>query len=133
MKTIIILMVVSFFVMICSAGVVGAKDYEVNKKVGDLSVVIKIDKNPPVAGKNNVEITITDSAGKAVTDAKVVVAYSMPPMPGMAPMNYKTDAELKGAAYMAILNYSMAGSWNNEVRITRSGKTVSTRFTIDAK
>lgn len=133
MKTIVILMIASFFALICSAGLVGAKDYEVSKKAGDLSVLIKIDKNPPITGKNNVEIVVTDSVGKAVTDAKVVVVYSMPPMPGMAPMNYKTDTELKGAAYRAVLNYSMAGSWNNEVRITRSGKTVSTRFTIDAK
>lgn len=133
MKTIVILMIASFFVVICSAGVVGAKDYEVSKKAGDLNVLIKIDRNPPVAGKNNVEIAITDASGKIVTDAKVVLAYSMPPMSGMAPMSYKTDAELKGNVYKAQVDYSMAGSWNNEVRITRSGKTVSARFTIDAK
>jgi len=86
-----------------------------------------------VAGKNNVEIAITDASNKAVTDAKVALAYSMPPMPGMAPMNYKTDAELKGNVYRAKVDYSMAGSWNNEVKIIREGKTVAVRFTIDAK
>ena len=133
MKALTVLTVGLVFSMLCFVNMAVAKEYEISKKAGDLNIVIKIDKNPPVAGKNNVEIIITDATGKAVTDAKVVVAYSMPPMPGMAPMNYKTDAELKGAAYRAILNYSMAGSWNNEVRITRSGKTVSARFTIDAK
>jgi len=133
MKTIAILMVASFLAVIYSAGIVSAKDYEVSKKAGDLNILIKIDKNPPTTGKNNMEITIADSAGKAVTDAKVVVSYSMPPMPGMAPMNYKTDTELKGAAYRATLNYSMAGSWNNEIRVTRAGKTASLKFTIDAK
>lgn len=123
----IICMVFSF------AGIVGAKDYEVSKKAGDLNVLIKIDRNPPVVGKNNVEIAIADSAGKPVTDAKVVLAYSMPPMSGMAPMNYKADAEIKGNVYKTQLNYSMAGSWNNEVRITRAGKTSSLKFTIDAK
>jgi hypothetical protein len=115
------------------AGIAYAKDYEVSKKAGDLRVLIKIDKNPPVAGKNNVEIAITDPTGKVVTDAKVALSYSMPPMAGMAPMNYKADGELKGNVYRAMVDYSMAGSWNNEIKITRSGKTVSARFTVDAK
>lgn len=119
--------------MLCLVGIVAAKEYEVNKKAGEYGILIKIDRNPPIAGKNNVEISITDASGKAVTDAKVALSYSMPPMAGMAPMNYKADAELKGNAYMVIVNYSMAGSWNNDIRITRAGKTTSVKFTIDAK
>jgi hypothetical protein len=133
MKRLIVLTVAFLIVVFCSLGIVGAKEYEINKKAGDLSVLIRIDKNPPVAGKNNVEIAITDPTGKAVTDAKIVLSYSMPPMSGMAPMNYKTDAELKGNVYRAKVDYSMAGSWNNEVKILREGKTVAVRFTIDAK
>lgn len=133
MKIFFLLMIASLFAAICSAGTVSARDYEVSRKAGELNVLIKMNRNPPVVGKNNVEITITDPSGKTVIDARVVVAYSMPPMPGMAPMNYRTDTELRGTVYRATLNYSMPGSWNNEVRITRSGKTVSTRFTIDAK
>ena len=115
------------------AGVVYAKDYEVTKKAGDYNVVIRIDKNPPVAGDNNVEIMITDASGKHVTDAKVVLNYSMPAMAGMPAMSYKADAQPKGNVYTTKVNYSMAGSWNNEMRITRADKTVSARFTIDAK
>jgi hypothetical protein len=133
MKTFAVLIITSFLVVLCSVGIVAAKEYEINKKAGDYTVLIKVDKNPPVAGKNNIEIAITDAYGKAVVDAKVVLTYSMPPMPGMAPMNYKTDAELKGNVYRAKVDYSMAGSWNNEVKIIREGKTVAVRFTIDAK
>ncbi|MBA4391193.1 MAG: hypothetical protein C0399_09665 [Syntrophus sp. (in: bacteria)] len=115
------------------AGVAYAKDYEVTKKAADYNVLITIDRNPPVAGENNVGISIADSSGKTVTDAKVVLNYSMPAMPGMPAANYKTDTDLKGSVYKAKVNYSMAGSWNNEVKITRQGKTVSARFTIDAK
>jgi hypothetical protein len=115
------------------AGVSFAKDYEVSKKAGDYSVLIKIDKNPPVAGDNNLEVSITDASGKAVTDAKVALNYSMPAMAGMPAMSYKVDAAVKDSVYKAKVNYSMAGSWNNELRITKGGKTVSTRFTIDAK
>ncbi len=115
------------------AAVVYAKDYEVTKKAGDYNLLITIDKNPPVSGENNVTIAITDASGKAVTDAKVVFNYSMPAMAGMPAANYKTEAELKGGAYKAKVTYSMPGSWNNEVKITRQGKTVSARFTVDAK
>jgi hypothetical protein len=92
-----------------------------------------MDKNPPVAGNNNVEISVTDAAGKAVTDAKVVLNYSMPAMPGMPAMNYKADAELAGNVYKTKVDYSMAGPWNNELKVTRGGKTQTAKFTVDAK
>jgi hypothetical protein len=120
-------------VLLLIAGVVYAKDYEVSKKAGDYNVLIKIDKNPPIAGENNLEIAITDASGKAITDAKVVFNNSMAAMAGMPAISYKVDTELKGKVYKAKINYSMSGSWNNEVRITQGGKTVSARFTVDAK
>lgn len=115
------------------AGVVYAKGYEVKKKVGEYEVEVKIDKNPPVVGDNNIEIEIKDASGRNVTDAKVIVEYSMPAMPGMPPMNYKTDTTLKGNEYMATMNLSMSGPWNIVIRITRSGKTSTMKFTVDAK
>lgn len=114
-------------------GVAVAKDYEVKKKAGDLNVEAKIDKNPPVAGDNNISVEIKDASGKVVTDAKVVVDYSMPAMPGMPAMNYKADAELKGSVYKAAMNLSMSGPWNIAVKITRAGKTSTAKFTVDAK
>ncbi len=110
-----------------------AKDYEVTKKAGDLTVDLKIDKNPPVAGTNNMEIAVKDAGGKAVTDAKVLVEYSMPAMPGMPAMNYKADAELKGNTYKTAMNLSMSGSWNLSIKVTRANKTQTAKFTIDAK
>jgi YtkA-like len=119
--------------ILMAATIVYAKDYEVTKKAGDYNVVIKIDKNPPIAGQNNMEVGVTEASGKVVTDAKVLVSYSMPAMTGMPPMSYKAEAQLKGNVYKTTINYSMSGSWNNEIRITRNGKTTSTKFTIDAK
>jgi len=115
------------------AGIAYAKDYEVKKKAGDYDVEVKIDKNPPVVGDNNVKIEIKDSSGKYVTDAKVVIDYSMPAMPGMPAMNYKANAELKGNEYKATMGLSMSGSWNIAVKITRAGKTSTMKFTVDAK
>lgn len=126
------LMMIGLAVLL-SAGAAVAKDYEVAKKAGAFDVVVTIDKNPPVTGDNGVTVTVKDAAGTAVKDAKVVVDYSMPAMPGMPPMNYKTDAVAKGDGYAATMNLSMAGPWNIVVKISAGGKSGSMRFTIDAK
>jgi hypothetical protein len=114
-------------------GFAAAKDYEVKKKAGEYNVEAKIDRNPPVVGDNNITVEIKDAAGKYVTDAKVAVDYSMPAMPGMPPMNYKTDAELAGDKYKAKMNLSMAGPWNIAIKISKGGKTSTAKFSIDAR
>lgn len=120
-------------VVFLAAGVAYAKHYEVKKKAGDYDVTVEIDRNPPIVGDNNVFIEIKDAAGHHVKDAQVKIDYSMPAMPGMPPMNYKADAVLNGNEYKTTLGLSMSGSWNVTVRITREGKTVTTKFTVDAK
>jgi len=127
------LCVVVAVAMLFISGIAYAKDYEVNKKAGEYDVMVRIDKNPPVVGDNNITIEIKDTSRKYVTDAKVVVEYSMPAMPGMPAMNYKTDTELKGNEYRAKMNLSMSGSWNIAVKITRAAKTSTMKFTVDAK
>ena len=113
-------------------GMVYAKDYEVKKKAGGYDVEIRIDKSQPVVGENNIEIGIKDTSGKDVTDAQVRVEYSMPAMPGMPAMNYKTEAALKGYKYRATMNLSMSGSWGIVVKITRAGKITKVKFNVDA-
>lgn len=115
------------------AGVVYAKEYEVKKKAGEFEVKAMIDKNPPVVGANQIKVEVKDASGKYITDAKVKIEYSMPPMPGMAPMNYKTDAQLKGNEYLAKLNFSMAGPWDVVIKITRDGRTSSMKFNVDIR
>jgi hypothetical protein len=110
-----------------------AKGLELKQKKGDLTIQVMMDKNPPVIGINNLEVAITDKSGKSVTDATVRVNYSMPPMPGMAPMNYNTNASLSGDKYTAKLNISMSGPWNIAVKITRGGKTSTVKFNVDAQ
>ena len=129
MKKIIVFAMVLLFI----AGIAYAKDYEVKKKAGQFDVEMKIDKNPPVVGDNNLSIEIKDSSGKTVTDATVKVDYGMSAMPGMPAMNYKADAVLKGSEYKATMNLSMSGPWNIAVKITRAGQTSSAKFSIDAR
>ncbi len=115
------------------AGTVFAKENTVQKKAGDYSVEIKMDKESPVVGSNSMEIMIKDKAGKAVTDATVVVTASMPSMPGMPAMENKADAKLEGGKYKAKIDLSMGGSWNMSVRITQGGKTATAKWTVDAR
>ena len=120
-------------ILLLIAGIAYAKNYEVKKKAGDYDVVATIDKNPPVAGDNIITIAIKDASGKAVTDAKVKVDYTMPAMPGMPAMHYKADAKPDGSEYKATMNLSMSGGWNIAVKITKGGKTSTMKFNIDAQ
>ncbi len=115
------------------AGAVYASGLEVQKKAGDYNVLVRLDKNPPVVGNNNMEIEIRDFSGRSVTDAAVRVNYSMPAMSGMPAMNYKTDAALTGVKYTAALNMPMSGSWGVAVKMTIGGKTSTVKFNIDAQ
>jgi hypothetical protein len=124
-------MVLLFVVLV--AATVFAKESSVQKKAGDYSVEIKMDKESPVVGSNSMEIMIKDKAGKAVTDAKVLVIASMPAMPGMPAMENKADAKLDGGKYKAKIDLSMGGSWNMSVRITQGGKTAAAKWTVDAR
>ena len=117
--------------ILMAAGIVYAKDFELTKKAGVYTVVVKMDRNPPVMGDNGITITIKDAAGKVVKDAKVAFDYEMPAMPGMPAMRYKTDPQLKGESYAGTLNFSMGGSWTVKIKITRSGKTDSLKFNVD--
>lgn len=125
------LMVVIGVLLLCGAAY--AKNYEIKKEAGDYNVVMTIDKNPPVVGDNNVAVEVKDAKGNNVTDVKVVVEYSMPAMPGMPAMNYKTDTVLDKNEYKAKINLSMAGSWSVVIKITKGEKTSKVKFSIDAQ
>jgi hypothetical protein len=125
--------IVVMLILILMVDVAYARGYTVRKKVGNYEAEIRIDRNPPVIGDNHIEIEIRDSDGKYITDARVLVNYYMPPMPRMAPMNYRIDAKLKGEKYRATMNFIMSGPWIIAIKITRQGKTITTKINVDAR
>jgi hypothetical protein len=131
MKRVMVIMAAMFLLMTISMA--NAKDYEISKKSGDYNVQVKIDKNPPVNGKNKMEVFIKDNAGKDVIDAAVNVEYGMPAMPGMGAMNYKANADMKSGKYSAVLDFSMSGAWFVNIKITKAGKTQTVKLNIDVK
>ena len=82
-------------------------------------------------GVNNLEVEIKGADGQAITDAKVLINYYMPPMPRMAPMNYKIDAPFKGEDIVAKMNFIMEGPWYIVVKINHRGKAVSAKFNVN--
>lgn len=128
-----IIAIVATMVLFIAFGMANAKDYEISKKSVDYNVQVRIDKNPPVTGKNKMDVAIKDTTGKDVTDAAVAVDYGMPAMPGMGAMNYKTNAELKAGKYLATLDFSMSGAWFVNIKITKAGKTQTVKLNIDVK
>jgi hypothetical protein len=125
-------------ILLFIAGIAYAKEFKVKRDEGKYDVEAKIDNNPPIVGNNNISIEIKDKSGKHITDAKVVVEYSMPAMPGMPAMHYKEAATVSGNTYKAVMNLSMAGSWNIEVKIKKDEKTGkdsknrTVKFNVDA-
>ncbi len=126
-------LLVFLLILFLIAGTAFAKGYKLKKTVGEYEAEVKIDRSPPVIGDNNIEIEIKDAGGKNVADAKVLVNYYMPPMPRMVPMNYTTDAKLKGEKYKATMNFIMSGPWIIAVKITHEGKTRTAKFNVDAQ
>lgn len=125
------------FVAVCSmllaVDISSARDYKARKKIADYTVEMRIDKNPPIVDRNILSLEIKDTNGRPVTDAKVLVNYFMPPMPGMPPMNYKTLAKKSGDKYVVIMDLIMSGPWNIVIKISRGGKIETVRFAIDVR
>jgi hypothetical protein len=79
-------------------------------------------------------VQVAGQGGSAVTDATVNVRYYMPPMPGMAPMEFNTQAAPRGNSYAFAANIPMEGGWKVEVTVAQPGKTpVNATFNVDAR
>jgi YtkA-like protein len=111
-----------------------SKGYEKKTVAGDLAITLAVDRYPLVKGDNMLSVKVADASDKPVTDAVVSVRYFMPAMPGMAPMDFNTQAALKGDRYAFSANVPMEGGWKAEVSVVRPGKPAATaRFNIDAR
>ena len=122
-----------FLTIVVTASVSFARDFTARKKIDGYTVDIAINRNPPIVAKNELLVGIKDALGKPVSDLKVMVNYYMPPMPGMAPMNYTVRASPKGDGYLVIMDLIMTGPWNIVVKTSVAGKRLSATFPIDVR
>lgn len=99
-----------------------------NAPSGGIGITIK--PSPPRKGGNEVLITVTDSSGGPVTDAKVSVVFFMPAMPamGMSAMRVEADAKpAENGAYAATVNLESGGTWSVTVIAARAGRRIASK------
>jgi YtkA-like len=121
------------FILFLTTGTAQGRGLEIQKMAGDYNVLVRLDRYPPILGDNPIEIELKESQEISIMDAKVLINYYMPPMPRMAPMNYKTDAQLSRGKYKTNMNIIMSGPWVIRILITRNGKTSLVKLNVDAQ
>lgn len=130
MRRIILILTVMFL----SAGLAYGMDYEVTKKAGDYTVQVKIDRNPPIVGGNNMMIWLKDAAGNDVKGATMTVDYHRPTKKfWTSAKKYNAYALPHENNYHVILKIPAQGLWDVTINIHHIGKSVSTGFRIDVK
>lgn len=99
------------------------------QKVGDLTVMLALSPYPPV-GFNAAafDVTLTDAAGAAVTDATITLDLTMPAMP--MPVNKPAAEHADDGLYHAPGRFTMRGEWWIEVIIERGGQQQSAFFSV---
>ena len=107
MKRVSLLIVIAAALAVVFLGC--SKGHESTKSAGDLTITLSVARYPLVKSDNTLTVKVTDAAGAAMTDGAVNVRYYMPPMAGMAPMDFNTQATLKGNGYAFSANIPMEG------------------------
>jgi hypothetical protein len=111
-----------------------SKGYETKKTVDDLIVTLKADRYPLIKGDNNLIVNVTDATGKTVADVTVQARYYMPPMPGMAPMEFNAMPQAKSNGFAFTANIPMEGGWKVDVTAARPNKNaVTATFNVDVR
>ncbi len=111
-----------------------SKAYVSQKTVDGVNITLTADRYPLVKGDNALSVIIGDSSGNATGDTMVMVRYYMPPMPGMAPMEFSTTTQPKSGGYAFNANIPMEGGWKVDVIATMPGKpAVTATFNVDVR
>ncbi len=97
--------------------------------VRDLNITIALTPYPPVSFQTGTfDVTLKDTAGKAVTDAQISLDLTMP---GMWMPPSKPDAKHLGdGKYQASARWTMRGLWRIETIITRGSQKYSAFFDV---
>lgn len=117
-----------------------AKPMEMEGKVGEASaersiggfkVKLATEPEPAKVGDNRLTLTLVDERGQPVSDAQIVLEYTMD-MPGMT-IDRAEARHLGQGLYEAKVRFTMAGPWGVTVAIKRPGQAeVRGRVTIHA-
>lgn len=93
----------------------------------NVNIGLAVEPDPLVVGDATLVVTVTDSSGTAVNDAKIAVRGDMNHA-GMTPVFGEIDSGTDGK-YRVPFQWSMAGDWTVEVTVTlASGEKVVKSF-----
>lgn len=93
-------------------------------------IVISSDKSL-VVGDNKIYVAL-NQAGQAIDTAKVKAKFYMPEMPGMPYMEYVGKAKLVNGKYKMLINFSMGGTWQYQLKFkTADGKVHKVRGSVN--
>jgi Cu(I)/Ag(I) efflux system membrane fusion protein len=108
-----------------------AKGGPVEKKAGDLILTLSTQPEKTKAGENTLRLKIVDKSGKPITDAQILLQYTMA-MPGMV-LSKAEAKHSKDGLYETKANFGMAGQWDVTVIVRRPGqKEIQEKFQVTA-
>ena len=88
--------------------------------------------NAPKSGNNALQITVTDAQGKPITGAKITTSVAMTSMD--MGTTHPAVKDIGNGKYAATVNFSMAGPWRVNVKVTPPGQNMQIKaFDFDAK
>ena len=97
--------------------------------IGNLNVSIALTPYPPVGWQEGgFDVTLTDTQGQKITDAKITLDLTMPAMP--MPPNTLEGQHTGSGLYHSTGMFTMRGLWKIEVIIERGGKKQSVFFEV---
>lgn len=95
-----------------------------------LLIDLRTTPSPPRSGSNRLLVTVTDAAGKPVTDLTIRVVFFMPAMPTMGMAAMRTEATLtpSGAGeFQGELQVPTSGTWQVTVTAEKGGAVVGSQ------
>jgi hypothetical protein len=116
--------------MFIAVGFLNAEPVEQNGQKNGYDIQLTSEKSL-VVGDNNLFVQLSKD-GEVVTDAKVKVKFFMPEMPGMPYMEYKDKGKLVGDKYKMMINFSMGGTWQYQLKFkTKDDKIHTVRGSVN--
>ena len=76
-----------------------------------------------VVGENDIFVMVSQD-GETLKNIKVKAKFFMPEMPGMPYMEYEGKGKLEGDKFKLLINFSMGGTWQYQLKFKTEDKKV---------
>lgn len=123
-------LVKAFLALLITVGFLNAQPIEQNGSKDGYDVKLTSEKSL-IVGNNNFTVELSKD-GTVLTDAKVKMKVFMPEMPGMPYMEFTDKAKLVDGKYKMLINFSMGGTWQYQLKFkTADGEVHTVRGSVN--